>query len=502
MAGFALALVLAACTDDAIVYPNRNLQAGGGSATNVGDAGDAGEVSGGSSGKGGSAGGGGVISKAGGGGSLEEEDAGTGGMMSTGPVCGDGKIEAPEDCEDGNIESGDGCSADCVSSCEECEKHVCPLFDVPNDPLTDSAYHDCYELPGTIMTGPAMGYTRAEVCRELVDCVRQEECSQTIGPSFVFRRCWCDTDWTFQDKARNPVVECSIEPDFKNPTDPTKFVPGKCATLFQDGAESAKLSDVISNFYASELPEGAANRLLAKCDARVCTEECLPKYFKQPGLVTITADILSARNTAGESPLGDLIADAQRAIAQADIALVENSLDGRVTGLLYAATAHRAADAPGRVLRSELLGATIGYSTDSATGLDLSPYDNRLFKVNLTGQKIYDVLEQQLGSTAEVPVGTLLYVSGITYSWDGTKPAASRLIEVRKDGNLLDKAATFTVVLGNRLALPTGRLSAIAGAPNAVALTDVDPIELLGEYLSQLPQPVAPPLLNRITRLN
>ncbi|MBM4359168.1 MAG: DUF4215 domain-containing protein, partial [Deltaproteobacteria bacterium] len=37
----------------------------------------------------------------------------------TGPVCGDGKVEAPETCDDGNTDGGDGCSETCETEPSE-----------------------------------------------------------------------------------------------------------------------------------------------------------------------------------------------------------------------------------------------------------------------------------------------------------------------------------------------------------------------------------------------
>ncbi len=513
LGGVTLALFVGACTADPVVYPNRNPPASSGGSTEVGEGGEAGaEVGelggnggGGRGGKGGTGGGGGTVSKGGSGGSLTG-NGGTSGAPMTGPVCGDGKIEPPEDCEDGNTESGDGCSADCQSACEICEQNVCPTFDFPDEHTTPSAYDDCYKLSGIIMTGPAMGVTRAEVCRELVDCIREEGCAQTKGPLFDTKRCWCDKDWVGPELPdRNRVTECQTEPDPKTPNDPTKFIPGKCASLFQDASESPKLQDVLSVLFATDLAEGAANRLLSKCDTRVCTEECLPSYFKSINPITITADIFSARNAAGESALGDLIADSQRAIANVDFALVAASeadpSDG-IPGLVFAATPGRAADKDGTVLRSEIFGAMLGYSGYDTTGSAFAPYDSNLYKASLTGDKIYAALEQQFGSTSVPQSNKALYVSGLTYTWDAEKqPPAARIVEVRKDGVLLDKAASYMVVLGTRLVASTGPIAALAGV-SATVLPDVEPVQLLGEYMSQLPQPVAPPAINRITRLH
>jgi cysteine-rich repeat protein len=49
---------------------------------------------------------------------------------SSGPVCGNGEIEAPEECDDGNTVSGDGCSAQCR---EEDEPVSCSEFPCGNN---------------------------------------------------------------------------------------------------------------------------------------------------------------------------------------------------------------------------------------------------------------------------------------------------------------------------------------------------------------------------------
>lgn len=508
LGGIALTLFVAACTADPVVYPNRNPAAASGGLTDVGEGGEAGaevaEMGGnGGNGKGGKGGTGGTVSKGGTGGSLAVNGGTSGGPVTTGPVCGDGKIEAPEDCEDGNTDSGDGCSADCQSACEICEQNVCPLHSFGlTPPSTESPYEDCYRLPGTIETGPAMGVTRAEVCRELVDCIREEDCLQTKGFGLSPLRCWCDKDWVNDPSATG---QCIVEPDPQNPTDPTKFIPGKCASLFQDATESPKLIDVLSTFRAPEIPVGAAIRLLAQCDTRVCTEECLPTNFRSTSPAMITGDILAERNSAGESPLGDLFADAQRDVAQADFAFVHpiSFADSEIPGLVFDATPSRAADAPGRVLWSEVRAVTLGYSPDKIDGISgVAPYDISILKVSLTGQQIYNALEQQFGAGAE-PTTNTLHVSGLTYTWDAAKiPPNLRVIEVRKGGVALDKAATYTVALGDRLLADAGPIPALRKISNPIAVPDVVVDELLGDYLAKLPQPVAPPALNRITRLN
>ena len=77
-------------------------------------------------------------------------------------------------------------------------------------------------------------------------------------------------------------------------------------------------------------------------------------------------------NTAGESTLGNLVADAQRATMQSQIALmnpggIRNDLDA------------------GDITWGEIYG--------------IQPFGNQLIKVNLTGQDIRDILNQQWQKT-------------------------------------------------------------------------------------------------------
>jgi cysteine-rich repeat protein len=502
-----LAIAFGACSNDPIVYPNRNLRAAtAGDASESGAAGETGPDGGGVAQGGsnaGSSGGGGRSGKGGNGGNGGR--AGNAGGPMVGPECGDGKIEAPEECDDGNVVSGDGCSADCQASCEKCEREVCPLYDDPAETpqAPDSAYDSCYKATEKIKQGPATGYSRGEVCSQLVDCIHEEKCAEQRGGILRTSRCWCDKNWW---GAVAPFSSCVIDADPANPTDPTKFIPGKCASLFQDAAEYPTKQDVVRNITSVDYALGRANRLINDCDTRICTEECVPEYFKAGAIATITVDIVAAPNPAGESALGDLVADSQRAVAGTDFAFVSPTFithDTDSIDLLVAATPNRNADAPGRVLWSEAMAVGWGYRarqlTTGISGSDQATLS--LYKITITGQKIYDALAQQFSSGS----GGLLFVSGLTYSYsvDATNSSVATISEVRKasDNTLIDKSASYSVALNGFLVGSNSPISAlVVAAP--MELSGVVVSQLLGEYLKQLPQPVSPPELNRIKQLN
>ncbi len=103
---------------------------------------------------------------------------------------------------------------------------------------------------------------------------------------------------------------------------------------------------------------------------------------------------------AGESALGNLVADAQRAATHADIAFMN----------------------PGG-LRSDLPAGPI----TRADVLTLHPFENRLVTLELSGAQILQILEQQWPARgAALP--RLLKTSGLYYAWDPSRPPGSHVI--------------------------------------------------------------------------
>lgn len=181
-------------------------------------------------------------------------------------------------------------------------------------------------------------------------------------------------------------------------------------------------------------------------------------------------DILRAQNAAGESPLGNLIADAQRTALGTDFAFMN---PGGIRADLFA----------GPVTFGELF--------------TVQPFGNSLVKMELTGQQIYDLLNQQW---LNQPFARILQVSGLTYTWDNNLPVGDRIVEVRKDGTPIDKTATFTVTANSFIAAGGDNFTVFTqGANQQGGPVDLD---ALIAYLQGLPQPFGTPAVNRITRLN
>jgi 5'-nucleotidase len=179
---------------------------------------------------------------------------------------------------------------------------------------------------------------------------------------------------------------------------------------------------------------------------------------------------------AGETPLGQLVADAQleatRAAADGGAQIAFMNPGGMRTSL------------PAGELRYEDLFAA-------------QPFYNNLVTLTLSGAQLLELLEQQWMNQHRV----LQVSQGFSYTWDAGKPAGSRVVRgsVTLDRKPLDMAADYRVTVNSFLAgggdgftlLPKGR-------DRRTGMMDVDALEL---YIARNAS-ITPGALDRIKRLN
>lgn len=199
----------------------------------------------------------------------------------------------------------------------------------------------------------------------------------------------------------------------------------------------------------------------------------------------ISADIAP---TGTESPLGDLIADAQLAHGkeldpETDLALMNPG--GIRTGLTYAATG----------------GEGDGVVT-FAEGFAVQPFANTVNLQDFTGTQLIKVLQEQVtGANAAAP--KILQVSdGLTYTLDLTKTGADRVVadSVKLNGAAIDPAATYRVATNSFLAGGGDGFTTLGLGTND--LVGSDDLAALEKYLtanSSATNPISPPAANRIT---
>jgi 2',3'-cyclic-nucleotide 2'-phosphodiesterase (5'-nucleotidase family) len=179
----------------------------------------------------------------------------------------------------------------------------------------------------------------------------------------------------------------------------------------------------------------------------------------------IAADL---RRHGDEYGLGRLVADAHRAAAHADVALVNN---GGIRADLAAGVATY-----GDLFRVE-------------------PFQNRLVRLAVSGAVLRQALERAV-SGADAGA----HVSGLAVWYDPGRPPGGRIVRVRlADGADLDAGRTYTLAVSNFLAAGGGGYVMLRGAPAEDAgVTDLD--ALVG-YLAALPQPVRAPAEARLHRV-
>jgi 5'-nucleotidase len=155
---------------------------------------------------------------------------------------------------------------------------------------------------------------------------------------------------------------------------------------------------------------------------------------------SITEDILRATNAAGESPLGDRIADAQlwatADVQQAQIAFMNPG--GIRADLIF--DNQDATEAPGEVTFGEVF--------------TVQPFQNTLVTMDLTGAQIDTLLEQQFDNP-EVGQSRILQVSdGFTYTWDASAATGSKVdpASIKLGDVAVDPAGTYRITVNSFLA--------------------------------------------------
>ena len=186
-------------------------------------------------------------------------------------------------------------------------------------------------------------------------------------------------------------------------------------------------------------------------------------------------------NNAGESPLGDIIADAQLAATR----------DAAKGGADIAFTN------PGGV-RTDIArkeGGAVTYADLFAS----QPFRNQLVTMTLTGKQIKDMLEQQWRDPKRPRI--LQVSKGFSYAWDGTKPDGERVIAERMtlNGKAIDPAASYRVTVNNFLSVGGDGFTVFTqGTAPQTGIYDID---ALNAYF-RANSPVGPTAVDRIIRIN
>ncbi len=198
----------------------------------------------------------------------------------------------------------------------------------------------------------------------------------------------------------------------------------------------------------------------------------------------VTANITRSASGAGDSRLGSVLCDAQLAATQGDAEIAFMNPGGIRADLI---TWHSTGEPEGKVTYEE--------------AFKVQPFGNRLVTLTLTGQQIYDLLEQQW---TETPAGEKKYVlqvsAGFSYTWNRNQPIGQRVVP----GTAAINGAPLALDAKVRVTVTDFLASGGDGFTVFTSGTDLKPgpedLEAFTDYLKAT-APLAPPDLGRITRL-
>ncbi|MEV5882525.1 bifunctional metallophosphatase/5'-nucleotidase [Streptomyces sp. NPDC052020] len=193
-------------------------------------------------------------------------------------------------------------------------------------------------------------------------------------------------------------------------------------------------------------------------------------------------------NSGTESPLGDLIADAQLAYGkeldpETDLALMNSG--GIRAPLTYAA---KGGEGDGVVTYAEVFA--------------VQPFANTVNLQDITGAQLIQILKEQVSGANEAAPRILQISSGLTYTLDLTKTGADRVVtdSIRLNGQAVDPSATYRVASNSFLAGGGDGFPTLGQGTND--LVGADDLTALEEYLaanSSATDPIEPPAADRIT---
>lgn len=205
---------------------------------------------------------------------------------------------------------------------------------------------------------------------------------------------------------------------------------------------------------------------------------------------SISADLLRAKNAAGESPLGDVIADAQLAATAAPefgAAKVAFMNPGGIRADFIYNNAYFSGEPAGDIAYGE--------------AFNVQPFYNTLVTMTLSGAQIKAVLEQQFDNPAVGQTRMMEVSGGFAYSYDNAQPTGSKIVtgSIQINGVTVDPAASYRITCNSFMATGGDNFTTFASGSNRLGgALDID---ALSDYL-KANSPVPPGPMNRITRIN
>jgi 5'-nucleotidase len=227
----------------------------------------------------------------------------------------------------------------------------------------------------------------------------------------------------------------------------------------------------------------AKNPALVDPDAKAIADKyraaVLPIQSRVVGTVTGTISRTAGAN--GESPLGDVIADAQLAYTQANQAQIALMNPGGI--------------------RADLVPTEGTNQVTYGAAFTVQPFNNLVVTQTFTGAQLKDVLEQQfVGFGGQTTQRILQPSAGFTYTYSASAPAGAKVSAMALNGTPIDPAATYRVTTNDFLANGGDGFTNLTAGTDRTTAPGFD-VDALTAYLGGPTAPIAPGPANRITAL-
>ena len=163
-------------------------------------------------------------------------------------------------------------------------------------------------------------------------------------------------------------------------------------------------------------------------------KDLLDKLAAPVGATATVLDALSVSGRTKETNIGNFIADAYRDAAKADVALV-NGGSIRADLTYY----------PGPLTMRDVL--------------SLLPFNNPIVKIEISGKTLRETIEHGVARSAvgeDSEPGRFPQVSGMSFKYDTTKPAGSRVVELLIAGKPVDESRNYTLATSDFLVSRSG----------------------------------------------
>jgi 2',3'-cyclic-nucleotide 2'-phosphodiesterase / 3'-nucleotidase / 5'-nucleotidase len=221
----------------------------------------------------------------------------------------------------------------------------------------------------------------------------------------------------------------------------------------------AKKAEIVSTFQKGIQPDAKIKAELAEYQAEIA-----PITGQVVGEAAV--ELTRTANEAGESALGNLIADSMRDATKSDFAFMNS---GGIRDNLN----------QGPITWGELFA--------------IQPFGNDVVTITVTGEQIRTLLNQQFAADRN----RIMAVSGLKYTWSVEKPLGEKVLDIfLPNGKKIDPKAEYTIAVNNFMADGGDGYTILKqGKDRKVWLTDLD---TLVNYVKAQNKPITAAIEGRI----